>query len=110
MIDNKRDKALKHVKEFFTCELIPCRFPYKSCQRSTEERRKILSQPAYIRKKIYARQEAERERERQVSQYSAHWDIATLDIAAALPIATSTPVTNLCQHINSDFGYNDLKF
>ena len=66
MIDNKREKALKHVKEFFTCELIPCRFPYKSCQRSTEERRKILSQPAYIRKKIYARQEAERERERQV--------------------------------------------
>ena len=37
-------------------------------------------------------------------------DIATLDIAAVLPIATSTPVTNLRQYINSDFGYNDLKF
>ena len=37
-------------------------------------------------------------------------DIATLDIAAALPIATSTPVTNLRQYINSDLGYNDLKF
>ena len=36
-------------------------------------------------------------------------DIATLDIAAALPIATSTPVTNLRQYINSDLGYNDLK-
>ena len=35
--------------------------------------------------------------------------IATLDIAAALPIATSTPVTNLRQYINSDLGYNDLK-
>ena len=37
-------------------------------------------------------------------------DIATLDIAAALPNATSTPVTNLRQYINSDLGYNDLKF
>ena len=37
-------------------------------------------------------------------------DIATLDIAAALPIATSTPVTNLRQYINSDLGYNELKF
>ena len=37
-------------------------------------------------------------------------DIATLDIAAALAIATSTPVTNLRQYINSDLGYNDLKF
>ena len=37
-------------------------------------------------------------------------DIATLDIAVALPIATSTPVTNLHQYINSDLGYNDLKF
>ena len=36
--------------------------------------------------------------------------IATLDIAAALPIATSTPVTNLRQYLNSDLGYNDLKF
>ena len=37
-------------------------------------------------------------------------DIATLDKAAALPIATSTPATNLRQYINSDLGYNDLKF
>ena len=37
-------------------------------------------------------------------------DITTLYIAAALPIATSTPVTNLRQYINSDLGYNDLKF
>ena len=35
--------------------------------------------------------------------------IATLDIAAALPIATSSPVTNLRQYINSDLAYNDLK-
>ena len=33
-----------------------------------------------------------------------------MDIAAALAIATSTAVTNLRQYINSDFGYNDLKF
>ena len=32
-----------------------------------------------------------------------------MDIAAALPIATSTPVTKLRQYINSDLGYNDLK-
>ena len=37
-------------------------------------------------------------------------DIATLDIAAALPIATSTHVTDLRQCINSDLGYNDIKF
>ena len=37
-------------------------------------------------------------------------DKATLDIAAALAIATSTAVTNLRQYINSDLGYNDLKF
>ena len=37
-------------------------------------------------------------------------DIATLDIAAALAIATSTPVTNLRQYINSDLGYNDLGY
>ena len=37
-------------------------------------------------------------------------DITTLNKAAALPIATSTPVTNLRQYINSDLGYNDLKF
>ena len=36
-------------------------------------------------------------------------DIATLDLAAALPIATSTPVTNVRQYINSNLGYNDLK-
>ena len=37
-------------------------------------------------------------------------DITTLDKAAALPIATSNPATNLRQYINSDLGYNDLKF
>ena len=35
--------------------------------------------------------------------------IATLDIATALPIATSRPVTNFRQYINSDLAYNDLK-
>ena len=34
-----------------------------------------------------------------------------LDIGAALPLATSTPVTNLRQYyINSDLDYDDLKF
>ena len=37
-------------------------------------------------------------------------DIATLDIAAALPITTSISVTNLRQYINSDLGHNYLKF
>ena len=37
-------------------------------------------------------------------------DKATLDIAAALPIATSIAVTNLRQYINSDLGYNDFEF
>ena len=32
-----------------------------------------------------------------------------LDVAAALPIATSTALTNLRQQINSDLAYNDLK-
>ena len=36
-------------------------------------------------------------------------DTATLDIAAALPIATSNPVTDLRHYINSNFVYNDLK-
>ena len=36
-------------------------------------------------------------------------DIATLDLAAALSIATSTPVTNLCHYINSNLVYNDLR-
>ena len=36
-------------------------------------------------------------------------DIATLDKAAALPIATSTPVTDLRHYINSNLVYNDLK-
>ena len=35
--------------------------------------------------------------------------IATLDIAAALLIATSSAVTKLRQYINSDLAYNDLK-
>ena len=50
--------------------------------------------------------------------YGEHpWDqvqcplyIATFDIAAALPIATSTPVTDLRHYINSNLVYNDLKF
>ena len=29
---------------------------------------------------------------------------------AGVPIATSTPMANLRQYINSDLGYNDLKF
>ena len=37
-------------------------------------------------------------------------DIATLGKAAALPIATSNPVTDLCHHINNNFVYNDLIF
>ena len=37
-------------------------------------------------------------------------DIATFDIADVLPIATSIPVTNLRQYINSNLGYNDFKF
>ena len=35
---------------------------------------------------------------------------ATLDKAAALALATSRAVTDLRQYINSDLGYNDLKF
>ena len=34
-------------------------------------------------------------------------DIATSDIAAALPIATSNPVTDLHQSINYNLVYND---
>ena len=37
-------------------------------------------------------------------------DMATLDIAASLPIATSNPMMNLSQSINSDLGYTDLKY
>ena len=37
-------------------------------------------------------------------------DIATLDKAAALAIATATRVTDLRQYINCDPGYSDLKF
>ena len=36
-------------------------------------------------------------------------DIATLDIAAALPIATSTPMTDLRQYINYNLVYNDRR-
>ena len=36
-------------------------------------------------------------------------DTATLDKAAALPIATSTPVTDLRQYIKYNLVYNDLK-
>ena len=44
------------------------------------------------------------------NQIQCPLDITTLDKAAALPIATSNPATNLRQYINSDLGYNDLKF
>ena len=44
-----------------------------------------------------------------ISTVQCPLDIATLDLAAALPIATSTPVTNLCHYINSNLVYNDLR-
>ena len=34
---------------------------------------------------------------------------ATLDKAAALDLATATPLTDLRQYINSDLGYSDLE-
>ena len=34
---------------------------------------------------------------------------ATLDKAAALGLATATPLTDLRQYINSNLGYSDLK-
>ena len=34
----------------------------------------------------------------------------TRGLAANLGIATSTPVTDLCQYINSDIVFSDLKF
>ena len=34
---------------------------------------------------------------------------ATLDKAAALALATATPLTDLRQYINSDLGYSDLE-
>ena len=34
---------------------------------------------------------------------------ATLDKAAALGLATATPLTDLRQYINSDLGYSDLE-
>ena len=34
---------------------------------------------------------------------------ATSDKAAALGLATSRAVTDLCQYINSDLGYSDLE-
>ena len=37
-------------------------------------------------------------------------DIATLDKAAALPIAAGTRVTDLRHYINKDLGYSDRKF
>ena len=37
-------------------------------------------------------------------------DIATLDIAVALPIATSTTATDLRHYINNNLVYNDLRF
>ena len=37
-------------------------------------------------------------------------DIATLDKAAALAIATTARVTDLRHYMNSDLGYSDRKF
>ena len=37
-------------------------------------------------------------------------DIAALDLAAALPITTSTPVTDIRHYINSNLVNNGLKF
>jgi len=37
-------------------------------------------------------------------------DRQTLDKAAALPIAAATRVTDLCQYINSNLAYSNLKF
>ena len=34
---------------------------------------------------------------------------ATLDKAAALDLATATPLMDLCQYINSNLGYSDLE-
>ena len=34
---------------------------------------------------------------------------ATLDTAAALGLATATPLTDLRQYINSDLGFSDLE-
>ena len=34
---------------------------------------------------------------------------ATLDKAAALGLATATPLTDLRQYINSDLGFSDLE-
>ena len=45
-----------------------------------------------------------------MSEIQCPLDIATLDIAAALLIVTSTPVTDLRHYINSNLVYNDLKF
>ena len=36
-------------------------------------------------------------------------DIETLDKAAALDLATATPLTDLRQYINSNLGFSDLK-
>ena len=42
--------------------------------------------------------------------YAKSSQVAQCHIAAALLIATSIPVTNLRQYINSDLDYNGLKF
>ena len=36
-------------------------------------------------------------------------DIETLDKAAALDLATATPLTDLRQYINSNLGFRDLE-
>ena len=35
---------------------------------------------------------------------------ATMDIAVNLDLATARALTDLCQYINSDLGFSDLKF
>ena len=43
------------------------------------------------------------------NQIQSPLGFATLDKAAALGLATATPMTDLRQYINSDFGFNDLE-
>ena len=45
-----------------------------------------------------------------IFQIQCPLDIATLDKAAALAIATAARVTDLRHYINSDLGYSDRKF
>ena len=44
---------------------------------------------------------------RETEELQRPLDIAILDLAAALPIATSTPMMNHCQYRNSNLVYNE---